>query len=98
MPLTACMLVEEIDGLGERENSDVARENDGNSGDNDKHRSHIVGNRFRYRRAGEEGHAKVNKDEILRKLSEGREDVFCCSLGSLRHGVIGVMLQSDATE
>ena len=54
MPLTACMLVEEIDGLRERENSGIARENDGNSGDNDKHRSHIVGYRFRYGGAGEE--------------------------------------------
>ena len=92
------MLVEEVDGLREREDSDIARENDRNSGDNDKHRSHIVGNGFRYGCAGEEGHAEINKDEILRKLSESREDVFCCSLGSLRHGVIGVMFQSDATE
>ena len=82
MPLTACMLVEEIDGFGERENSSIPRENDGNGGDNDKNWSHIICNGFRYGCAGKEGHPKVNEDEILRKLCECRKDVFCCSLGS----------------
>lgn len=63
--------MEKIDGFRQRENSSISGENDGNSGDDDENRFHIIGNGFRYRRAGEEGHAKVNEDEILGKLSEG---------------------------
>jgi len=76
------MLVEEIDGFRKGEDGDIPSENDGNSGDDDKDWSHIIGNGFRYRCAGEEGHAKINKDEILRKLGKCRENIFCRSLSS----------------
>ena len=92
------MLVEEVDHLGEREDSGIPRKRNSHRCHDDKKRLHVVCDWLRRWRTREKREAKVDKDEIFCELSEGGEDVFRRALGPPRHGVVGVMLEGDSAE
>ena len=92
------MLVEEVDHLGEGEDSGISRERDGHGCHDDEKRLHVVRDWLGRGCTREERETKVDKDEIFCELSEGGEDVFCRALGPPGHGVVCVMLEGDSAE
>ena len=92
------MLMEEVDHLGERENSSVSCERNGYCRHDDEKGFHVVGDRFRGWSTCKEREAKVNENEVFGKLGEGGKDVFGGALSPSRHGVVGVMFESDSAE
>lgn len=90
--------MEEVDHLGERENGSVSCEGNGYRRHDDEKGFHVVRDRLRGGSARKEREAKVDEDEIFGKLGEGGKDVFGGTLSPSRHGVVGVMLESNSTE
>ena len=76
------MFVEKVDALRERKYGGIARKDDGDCGDGDKHRFDIIKHGFRDGCTCEQGHSEVDEDEILRELGESGKDVFCGALCS----------------
>ena len=90
--------LEEVDQLGEWEDSGIARKDDRNGCDRDKERFHV---RCHFRlgwRRGEKRHAEIDKDKIFRQLRKGAEDIFGCTLRAMGHGVVRVMFERDTAE
>lgn len=92
------MAMEEVDGLRQREDGCIAREDHSDGGDEDKKWLDIAENGFGDRGGGEEGHPEVDEDEILAQLRENAEQTFAGALGFPAHGVVRVVLESDTAE
>lgn len=92
------MLMEEVDHLGEGEDSGISRERDGHRCHDDEERLHVVCHWLRRGCTRKERETEVDKDEIFCELSEGGKDVFCRALGPSGHGVVGVMLEGNSAE
>ena len=92
------MPLEEVDGFGKREDGGISREHNCDGGNGDEERLDVVGHFRGCGRAGEQGEAEVDEDEILGELGESGEDVFGCALCTTRHGVVRVVLEGDTTE
>jgi len=96
--LTARVALEEVDQLGEWEDSGIARKDDRNGRDCDKEGFHVRCHFLPGWWRGEKRHAEIDKDKIFRELREGAEDVFGCALRATRHGVVRIVFERDTTE
>ena len=92
------MFVEEVDRLGERENSGISRERNGHRRHDYEKGFHVMRDRLRGRCAREEREAKVDEDKVFCELGESGEDVFGRALGPSRHRVVRVVLERDPAE
>ena len=96
--LTTRMALEEVDQLGEWEDSSIARKDHRDGCDRDKKGFHVRRHFLPRWWRGEKRHAKIDEDEIFRELREGAEDVFGCTLRATGHSVVSIMFERDATE
>ena len=84
--------VDSVDHLREGEHRCVARRQDGEDGYDDEDGLDYLDVLC------EEIHVEVDEDEDFAQLREGAEKVFGGALRAAGHGVVGVVLQSDAVE
>lgn len=96
--LTARMALEEVDQLGERENGSIARKDHRDGCYRDEKGFHVRRHfRSRWWR-GKKGHPEIDKDKVFRQFCEGAKDVLACTLRAMRHGVVSIVLERDATK